>query len=176
MRQRPRRLSAGCACGRSARAPRRRLDLYRKDGGSCFVVATEPELVGTAHPPVVFAAVAECERVAKHEPEDRHPARDGKGLHHGGKCVVGARHSRIEQRKAGDGHHEDQARGGEDPCGVASVDTREGHAVPLRRRKGRLGLERCDLGCLGGEICFQRGQLLVHGQRHRRRDVQPCVA
>ena len=95
----------------------------RHDGLARLRVAKQPDLVAAADvvAVVVLTATGEGEGVANSEPEDGDKAGDGKRLHHGREHVLRARETTIEQRQAGDGHHQHQARRGEDPRSVAGV-------------------------------------------------------
>ena len=84
----------------------------------------------------IGVAVAERQAVADDDPDHRDDAGDGEALHHGGEHVLLADHAGVEQRQAGDGHHQHQRGGGQHPGGIAGVDLR---AFVLGQRAGRQG-------------------------------------
>jgi len=63
----------------------------------------------------------ECETVADERPQHGHKKGCGQTLRHGGEDVLLAHHAGIEQGEARDGHHQHQAGGADDPCGIGRI-------------------------------------------------------
>ncbi len=86
--------------------------------------AGEKRLVEAADESLRRAAVAEGQRIAHGEPEQRHHAGDGEALHEDGQHVLGTHQARVEQRESGQRHEQHQRGGRDQPGGVARVGGR----------------------------------------------------
>ena len=64
----------------------------------------------------------EGQAVADDEPEHRDQGRDRHLLGHGRQYVLSAHHAAVEQGQAGQGHHQDERRGGDHPGGPARIE------------------------------------------------------
>ena len=67
------------------------------------------------------ARIAERDRIAVETPDDADERHDGEDLRQHRQYVLGAHEAAVEQREAGDRHHQDERAGDEHPGGVAFV-------------------------------------------------------
>ena len=74
----------------------------------------------------------EGQRIAEHEPQHGDQAGDDEALHHRRQDVLLAHHAGIEQRQAGNGHHQHEGGRDQHPGGMAGVQMG-------RRRRGGIG-------------------------------------
>jgi hypothetical protein len=106
--------------------------------------AAQEEVVEAADEGV---AMAECEGVAGHRPQNGDQSHHGEALHHGAENVLAADQSAVEKGQAGTGHQQDQGRGNKHPGIVA------GGLSMLDRL-----LQGCDLSLSGwGVRCLWNG-------------------
>ena len=89
------------------------------------------------------AAAGEGQAVADDHPEHRHQAGDAEALRHGVEQVHLAHHAGVEQRQAGNRHHQHQGSAGQHPSGIAGIDLRR-RCVGERRREARVDFDRAD--------------------------------
>ena len=86
------------------------------------------------------ARVAEGDRIAVENPENAHHGDDRHDLREHRQHVLGADQTAVEQREAGNGHHQNEQRGDKHPSRVALVRHGSGGGSGGRRRRGVLGV------------------------------------